>query len=511
MRGPVRRLGRWAAAAAVMNLAACGEEPTSTPESTVSGAPPAADAATGQATPEAREGQATVAGQAGPAMPAVQPSAGQRAAAAARAALQRSGSEAAAGDEAVEAAKAGIESATKEVAGVGQEAAGQAQAPGAGAAEDEAQTAGGAAAPGGTDRSGQQGAGEAPPTVAALSEGQPEARPNAADAVDAILVRGRLVAVVEDDFAPFSFEDDGRRVGFDVDMMREFARRWLGDGEAVSFVPVTSDQRIATLQEGGADLIAAALTKTAARAELIDFSQTYFKDGQRILVAEDAEFAGPCDLAGRKVAVIAGTTSLDNIKAEAAACGFEADLVVFERQDQATAALLAGEVDAFTGDGIALERLAEGQLLKVVGDHFSEEPYGFGIARGNDRLRQLVDLTLEQMAEDGTYAAIYQKWFGDELGPYPLQADASLARDQQLMALATTDLPALFEPVAAKAPAAGEYVVQPGDTLSTIAGKVFGDVAPGAWRAIWQANKATIGDDPNRIRVGMRLTLPSSL
>jgi aspartate/glutamate/glutamine transport system substrate-binding protein len=477
MRGPVRRPGRWAAVAVVLILAACGEEPASAPEAAASGAPPAADpAAAAEATPESTAGRATAADQAAPAMPAVQPSAGQRAAAAARAALQRSGSEAAAGNEAVEEAKAGIASATKEVAGVGQEEAG-----------------------------------EAPATVAALSEGQAEARPDAADAVDAIIARGHLVAVVEDDFAPFSFEEDGRRVGFDVDMMREFARRWLGDGEAVSFLPVTSDQRIATLEAGSADLIAAALTKTAAREELIDFSQTYFKDGQRLLVAEDSEIAGPCDLAGRKVAALAGTTSLDNLKAEAATCGFEADLVVFERQDQAAAALLSGEVDAFTGDGLALERLAKGQPLKVVGNHFSEEPYGFGIARGNDRLRQLVDLTLGRMAEDGTYAAIYQKWFGDELSPYPLQADASLAGDQQLMALATTDLPALFEPVAAKAPAGSEYVVQPGDTLSTIAGKVFGDIAPGAWRAIWQANKATIGDDPNRLKVGMRLTLPSSL
>jgi putative glutamine transport system substrate-binding protein len=476
MRGPVRRLGQWVAAAAVLILAACGEEPTSAPEAAASGAPPALNAAAGQATPAARGGQAILADQARTEMPAVDPSAGQRAAAAARAALQRSGSEAAAGDEAAEAAKAGIASATKEVAGGGQEEAGEASV-----------------------------------TVAALGEGQAEARPDAADAVDGIVARGRLVAVVEDDFAPFSFEDDGRRVGFDIDMMREFARRWLGDGEAVSFLPVTSDQRIATLEAGSADLIAAALTKTAAREELIDFSQTYFKDGQRLLVADKSEVAGPCDLAGRRVAVIAGTTSPDNIKAEAGACGFEADLVVFERQDQAAAALLAGEVDALAGDGIALEQLTKRQPLKVVGNHFSEEPYGFGIPRDNDRLRQLVDLTLARMAEDGTYAAIYQKWFGDELRPYPLEADATLDGDQQLMALATTDLPALFEPVPAKARTGREYVVQPGDTLSTIAGKVFGDVAPGAWRAIWQANEATIGDDPNRIKVGMRLTLPSSL
>ncbi len=329
-----------------------------------------------------------------------------------------------------------------------------------------------------------------------------------------IVDRGRLTAAVLVNFPPFSFADEaGRRVGFDVDLMHEFARRWLGDGDAVTFVPVTSDQRIAALEQGRADLLAAALTKTSAREHAIDFSETYFKDGQRLLVAEDADIAGPCDLAGKKVAAIAGTTSLDNIKAEAASCGFdiEEDLVVFDTHEKAVEALLNGEVAAFTSDGIALERLADGKPLKVVGNHFSEEPYGIGIAKGDDRLRQLVDLTLEEMAKDGTYAAIYQKWFGDALSPYPLEGAPDLSGDQQLMALATTDVPALFAPAPDKAPAGGDYVVQPGDTLSTIAGKLYGDVSPGGWRAIYDANKAAIGDDPNRIEVGMRLTLPSSL
>jgi putative glutamine transport system substrate-binding protein len=514
----VRRLVQWAAAlAALMVLVGCGEEPTpETPKPAVSEAAPSAATAADQAGPEttagqATEDQATATGHAGTGT-GVEPNAGQRAAAAARAALRGSGSEAAeAGKEAVEEAQAGIESAAREVAEVGQDAAEEAQTQGEGEAKP-ARAASPDAEPAGETAGAPASAGE-PAKVAALSESEPTASPGAASGVDAIVARGHLVVAVENDFPPFSFEEDGARAGFDVDMMREFARRWLGDGDAVTFVPVTSDQRIATLQEGKADLIAAALTRTAAREELIDFSQTYFKDGQRILVAEDADIAGPCDLAGKKVAVIAGTTSLDNIKAEAATCGFdiEADLVVFEQPDQAVAALLAGEVEAFTSDGIALERLAKGQPLKVVGNHFSEEPYGFGIAKGDERLRRLVDLTLQEMDKDGTFAAIYQKWFGDEFSPYPVEADASLEGDEKLLALATTDLPPLFEPVATKAPAGGEYVVQPGDTLSTIAGKVFGDVAPGAWRAIWEANKATIGDDPNRIKVGMRLTLPASL
>jgi hypothetical protein len=171
---------------------------------------------------------------------------------------------------------------------------------------------------------------------------------------------------------------------------------------------------------------------------------------------------------------------------------------------------LDGEVEAFTSDGIALERFAEGRPLKVVGNHFSEEPYGFGIAKGDDRLRQLVNLTMAEMAKDGTYAAIYRKWFGDGLSPYPLegQPDTGSVSDPQLAALAVTDVAAIFEPAPANA-APSEYVVQPGDTLSRIAGKLWGDVGPNAWRRIHEANKAAIGDDPNQIEVGMRLTIPA--
>ena len=94
--------------------------------------------------------------------------------------------------------------------------------------------------------------------------------------------QGRLTAAVQDDF-PFSFLDaHQQRVGFDVDLMREFARRWLGDADAVTLVPVTTDRRIPTLLEGNVDLIAAALTNTPARQQQIAFSHTYLQDGQRL-------------------------------------------------------------------------------------------------------------------------------------------------------------------------------------------------------------------------------------
>jgi nucleoid-associated protein YgaU len=66
------------------------------------------------------------------------------------------------------------------------------------------------------------------------------------------------------------------------------------------------------------------------------------------------------------------------------------------------------------------------------------------------------------------------------------------------------------EPPAGQGEAETTYVVQPGDTLSKIAGKMWGDVSPDSWRKLYEANKDVIGDNPSLIEVGMTLTIPES-
>src|SRR4029453_16147812 len=119
------------------------------------------------------------------------------------------------------------------------------------------------------------------------------------------------------------YGEDGRRTGFEIDFLHEFAKRWIGDADAVTYLPVPTDERIPTLQKGRADLIAAALSKTPPRAEQVDFSLTYFKDGQRLLGPDTPEIAEVCAIRGKRVAAVEGSTSLDNIKMKAKGCGFE--------------------------------------------------------------------------------------------------------------------------------------------------------------------------------------------
>jgi ABC-type amino acid transport substrate-binding protein len=347
---------------------------------------------------------------------------------------------------------------------------------------------------------------DAAPRAATSSEKPaPETRPM----IERIVQQGRFRAVVYHDFAPFSFVDaHGNRVGFDIDLMRECARRWVGDANAVTFIPMEASRRISTLLEGKADIIAAALTKTPSRQQEIAFSHTYFQDGQRLLVPEHAEVSDVCDLQGKKIALTSGSTAVVNVKAQLDRCGVAAELVSVDAHTHGVEAVLTGAADAFSTDGLALEQWAKGRPLKVVGNHFSEEPYGLGLRKGEDDLLRLLNLTLEVMYADGTLAALYRKWFADSLRPYPIPSIVTSTAEPALLQLARTELPALFPPIREPDPFAKEYTVQRGDTLSHLAGKFYGDVSPGSWQRIYAANQEVIGPHPSRLRIGMRLRIP---
>ena len=218
-----------------------------------------------------------------------------------------------------------------------------------------------------------------------------------------------FVAGVKYDFKPFGFlNDDGELVGFDIDIMREFARRWHGDENAVEFVPVTSANRIDKLVAGEVDIVAASMTHKQERDELIDFSQTYFLDGQSLLVRADAGITDVADLDGKVVAAIQGSTSIDNIRQKADEEGISIDVLPFQEYPQALEALKAGQVDTLTTDSVALSQFAlEDRRLQVVGGRFTSEPYGLGVPNYDDRFQDLVNFTLQEMKLDGTYDRLY--------------------------------------------------------------------------------------------------------
>lgn len=239
-------------------------------------------------------------------------------------------------------------------------------------------------------------------------------------AIALIRERGVIVAGVKADVPLFGFQDDsGEWSGFEIDLMRELARRWLGDPTAVDFVRVSSADRLDHLVAGDVDILAATMTHRKEREAIIDFSQTYYLDGQNILVRRDAADWPATDaeriqaLNGKRIGAITGSTSLGRISEFSRENNIAIEIIEFEQYDQARQSLLVGQVDALTTDHGILTGLALNQpdLMLLLDQNFSNEPYGLGVRSGDSAFVDLVNHTLQAMKSDGTYDQLYEKWF----------------------------------------------------------------------------------------------------
>ncbi|TCJ19814.1 transporter substrate-binding domain-containing protein [Rubrobacter taiwanensis] len=226
--------------------------------------------------------------------------------------------------------------------------------------------------------------------------------------------RGEIRIGVKFDQPPFGYvaEEGEGPVGFEVDLGRAIAKKLDVEPQ---FVRVTTGDRVEMLQSGEVDLVIATMTHTRARDEIIDFSVTYFRDGQRILVPAGSEIESVEDLAGRTVATAGGSTSEVNIRRKAP----EAEVLTYETHRKALDALLRGEAEAVTTDGailMGLKEIAEeeGAAVKIVGGPFSDEPYGIGVRQNDSALRDAVNFALMELVEEGRYEEIYREWFEGE-------------------------------------------------------------------------------------------------
>ncbi|MDQ3249009.1 MAG: transporter substrate-binding domain-containing protein, partial [Chloroflexota bacterium] len=234
--------------------------------------------------------------------------------------------------------------------------------------------------------------------------------------VEEILSNRQLIAGVLYDLKPFGFLNaDNQPDGFDIDILREFARRWLGDANAVVFVPVTAADRIQKLAAGEVDIVAASMTHKRERNELIDFSQTYFQDGQSLLVRKDANMRRLADLNNKTVAVIEGSAAVENLQGTANKLALTLNILPFQEYAPALEALKNRQVDGVAATRAALVHFAGNNPdFMVLDERFTSEPYGLGIPHYDSRFQDLVNFTLQEMKLDGAYDRLYAKWFGAE-------------------------------------------------------------------------------------------------
>jgi ABC-type amino acid transport substrate-binding protein len=216
-------------------------------------------------------------------------------------------------------------------------------------------------------------------------------------------------------------------VGYSIDLVEQLVvpgvSKKLGKPVKLEKKESTPPTRIPLLSSNAVDLIAGTMTDTRTRRESVDFTLTFFVTGAQFLVKKGSPIKGIGDIAGKRIAAQQGSTNARIIRERVP----NAQLREFPDQPAAFQALVQGQVDAYTNDGIQLAGLKakapNAADWEVVGDFYSYEPYGMAMRKNDQDFRNVVNAALMEGIETGKFFEIYDKWFGPkgEL-PYPMSA-----------------------------------------------------------------------------------------
>jgi len=250
----------------------------------------------------------------------------------------------------------------------------------------------------------------------------------AGSTMEKIVQRGRLVAGVDQNNYLLGFRDpnSGELTGFEIDIVKQIARALLGTDTAIQFRTLSAAERIPALENGSVDLVVRSFTMTCERWEQISFSTEILSSGQRVLVNRGSKVDGLEDLGGQKVCAAAGSTSIRALAAarpapKPVAAVNTLDCLVMLQQDQVAA--------VSTDDTILAGFAAQDPGTVVVGDAFTTEPQGVGIAKSAPDLVGFVNGVLAGMRRDGTWTRIYQRWLAGALGGRVPPPPAAVYRD----------------------------------------------------------------------------------
>ena len=220
---------------------------------------------------------------------------------------------------------------------------------------------------------------------------------------------GVLVMATNAEFPPYEYHDGGEIVGIDAEIAKAIADEL---GMELEIEDIAFDSIIPEITSGKADMGLAGMTVTEDRKQSVDFTDTYAKASQKIIVKEDSAIASPDDLTGVIVGVQQGTTG------DIYVSDLEADGTTVERYNkgfEAVQALSQGKIDAVVIDGEPAKTfVAQTEGLKILEESFTDEEYAIAVKKGNTELLEKINGALKTLKDNGTLDEIVAKYIKSE-------------------------------------------------------------------------------------------------
>jgi ABC-type amino acid transport substrate-binding protein len=225
---------------------------------------------------------------------------------------------------------------------------------------------------------------------------------------------------------PFSYLiSPTKPVGFSVDLTEaivdEVRRKIRQPHLAVSYLPVTGQNRIPLLVNGSYDLECGSTTHTSAREKDVAFTLNFFYTGTRLLVRKDSGIRGVADLGGKTVATTAGSTNEKVLRKAIGEAGLDTRVLAGKDYADGLADLQAGRAAALALDDVLLFGLRanaeDPSALAVVGEAMQVEPYGCMVRKDDPEIKAVADRAIARLMDSGEFARLYARWFEQPIPP----------------------------------------------------------------------------------------------
>jgi len=263
---------------------------------------------------------------------------------------------------------------------------------------------------------------------------QPEtaATPTAEAAVDdswaKVQAAGKLLVGTSADYPPFEYYSGEFQLdGFDVALMNEIGSRL---GVAVEFVDYAFDGLGNALQLGQLDASIAAISVTAERQSVVDFSNIYLVSQDGVLASDQSQVSinRVEDLAGYRVGVQSGSIYQDWLQTALVNTGLTdpGNLFVYQRLDQAIDGLRNGQIELVVLDLPSAEAAVSQGGFAIAGKGLNQQSYAIALPKGANALRGEIDRVMNDMHTDGTIAELAKRYLSlAQLPPTPTPAPTS--------------------------------------------------------------------------------------
>ncbi|MDI6861220.1 MAG: transporter substrate-binding domain-containing protein [Caldisericia bacterium] len=222
--------------------------------------------------------------------------------------------------------------------------------------------------------------------------------------------RGYLLVGSDVTYPPFEYMENGKPVGFDIDLINLIAQEMGLNGAQI--IDTAWDGIFAALKTEKFDVIISSVTITEDRKKEMLFSDPYYDSGQIIAVRkDDTRINNENDLVGKIVGVQINTTGdftaqkIQGIK----------EIKRYDDIQQAFQDLELGRIDAVLNDLPVNAWFAkERKNVKLVGKLLTVEQYGICARLEDQTLIDEINRALKNLRESGKYREVYVKWFGVE-------------------------------------------------------------------------------------------------